>query len=206
MEARIMKISKNDLGVLRSSLITLAVAASCSLLLIFISEKQSELAGKDWREAQRQLRSAQSELSNAKQDQGNMDSYLAEYTASVSQHLIGEEARLDWVESLGKLHQQKLIADFRYNIGPQKLYTAQPAIDSGNFNIHYSEMKLQLDMLHEVQLLEFFDALRGQIKGWYQLAGCSIVRNSGDPQNTGIQLKAECTGGWITLKNRSAPQ
>lgn len=197
-----MKISKSDLGVMRSSLITLFIAASCSLALISLSAKYAEIAGKDWHDAQRQLRAAQSELSNAKQDQGNMDSYLAEYTASVEQHLIGEEARLDWVENLGKLHQQKLVEDFRYNIGPQKIYAAQPAIDSGNFNIHYSEMKLQLDLLHEVQLLDFFDAVRG-LKGWYQLENCKIVRNPGDPQNANIQLKAECAGGWITLQNRN---
>jgi hypothetical protein len=204
MEAGIMKISKDDLGVMRSSLATLAVAAGCSALLIFFSATRSELAEKDWRDAQRQLRAAQSELNNAKQDRDNMDSYLAEYTASASRHLIGEEGRLDWIENLEKIRTQKRVEDFRYNIGPQKLYAGQPAIDSGNYNIHYSEMKLQLDLLHEGQLVDFLDAVREQIKGWYQLDHCSILRNAGDSQNTGIQLKAECTGGWITLQNRNA--
>jgi hypothetical protein len=203
MEASLMKLSKNDLGVMRNSLITLAIAVSCGLLLIIFSAEQSELAGKDWRDAQRQLRSAQSELSNAKQDQSNMDDYLAEYSASVNQHLIGAEARLDWVENLEKLHQQKIIEDFRYTIGPQKNYAVLPAIDSGNFNIHYSEMRVQLDLLHEEQLLNFFDAVRSQIKGWYQLEGCTLVRNAIDPKNSGAQLKAECSGGWITLQNRN---
>lgn len=198
-----MKFSGNDMGVMRSSLITLAVAASCSALLIYFSERQAGLAGKDWRDAQSQLQAAKSQLSSAKLDQGDMESYLAEYSASVDQHLIGEETRLDWVESLEKLRPQKKVADFRYNIGPQKNYAAQPAIASGNFNIHYSEMKLQFDLLHEGQLMDFFDAVRGQIKGWYQLESCSILRNQGDAQNTGLQLKAECSGGWITLQNRN---
>ncbi len=199
-----MRISKGDLGVMRRSLITLAIAASCAVALILFSENRSELADKDWHDAQRQLRAAQSELDNARQDQSNMASYLDEYAASVGQHLIGEEPRLDWLESLDKLHQQKLVSDLHYNIAPQKTYTPQPAIDSGSFDIKYSEMKLQLDLLHERQLLDFFDALRKQVKGWYQLDGCSIVRAPGDSQNTRVQLKAECTGGWLTLKNRNA--
>lgn len=199
-----MKLSKNDFDVMRSSLITLAIAASCSLLLIVFSAKQSELANKDWHDAQRQLRAAQDELNNAKQDQNNIETYLDEYSASVDAHLIGTEARLDWLENLEKLRPQKLVEDFRYAIGPQKNFVAQPAIDSGNFNVNYSEMKVQLDLLHEGQLLNFFDAVRGQIKGWYHLESCTIIRNAGDPKAGGTQLKADCSGGWITLQNRSA--
>ena len=199
-----MKIAKDDWGVMRSSLITLAIAAICSALLIFLSATRSELAEEDWRDAQRQLHAAQSELNNAKQDRDNMDTYLAEYAASIDHHLIGEEGRLDWIENLEKIRAQKRVEDFRYNIGPQKIYAAQPPIDSGDYNIHYSEMKLQLDLLHEGQLFDFLDAIREQIKGWYHIESCSILRNPGDAQNTGILLKAECTGGWITLQNRNA--
>lgn len=199
-----MKFTTSDLSTMRSSLITLAVAASCSALLVYFSERQAELAQKDWHNAQSQLRAAQSELSNARLDHDNIDNYLAEYTASVEQHLIGSESRLDWVEGLEKLRPQKRVEDFRYNIGPQKNYAAQPAIDSGNFTIHSSEMKLQVDLVHEAQLLNFLDAARTQIKGWYQLESCSILRNPGDAQNTGIRLKAECSGGWLTLQNRNA--
>ena len=198
-----MKITKSDLSVMRSSLITLSIAIIASLLLISISERLSGLAQKNWHDAQRELRAAQSELNNAKQDQENLRDYQGEYLASVNQHLIGNEQRLDWVESLEKLRQQKLVSELHYNIGPQKTYTPQPPIDSGNFDIKYSEMKLQLSLLHEDQLLDFFDELRGQIKGWYQLDGCSIVRAPGEAQNNATQLTAECSGGWITLKNRS---
>jgi hypothetical protein len=82
----------------------------------------------------------------------------------------------------------------------------QPAIDSGNFDIHYSEMKLQFELLHEGQLLKFFEALRNQIKGKYQLEGCTMQRIATDhasAASSGANIKAECSGGWITLKNRS---
>ncbi len=198
-----MKISKRDLGVMRLSLIVLGVALCFSLLLIYYSQSHAEYEDREWHTALSQLQSAQNDFSNAQQDESNMASYLDEYATSVDQHLIGDESRLDWVESLEKLHQQKVVEDFRYNIGPQTKYVTQPNIDSGNFNINYSEMKLQLDLLHMEQLITFFDTLRTQIKGWYQLNSCSIHRNE-TATGVGPQLKAECSGGWITLKNRNA--
>lgn len=200
-----MKFIRSDLAVMRSSLMTLTVAASCSMLLIYMSDRQADIAEKNWSNAQRQLHTAQTELNNAKLDQENLANYQGEYDASVAQHLIGNEPRLDWVESLERLRQQKLVDDLHYNIGPQKSYTPLPAIDSGNFEIKYSEMKLQLDLLHEGQLFDFYDALRDQIKGWYQLDSCSILRTHWEGQSGSTQLRAECNGGWITLKNRSTP-
>ncbi len=198
-----MKLTHRDFGVMRLSLIILGIALCFSLLLIYFSQSRAEREDKEWHDALRQLQSAQSEFNNAQLDESNMVSYLDEYAASVDQHLIGEETRLDWVENLEKLHQQKIVEDFRYNIGPQTAYVTQPPIDSGNFNINYSEMKLQFDLLHEEQLIDFFDALRSQIKGWYQLDSCSLHRNETEG-GVGAQLKAECDGGWVTLKNRNA--
>lgn len=200
-----MKFTKGDLSVMRSSLIALTVAASCSILLIFISSKHADIAEKNWRDAQRQLQVAQSELNAAKADHEDLTNYLDEYAASLAQHLIGNEPRLDWVENLERLRHQKLVLDMHYNIGPQKNYTPQPPINSGNFEIKYSEMKLQLALLHEGQLLDFFAALRSQIKGWYQLDSCSVVRTKVQDGDATASLHAECSGGWITLKNRSTP-
>ncbi len=198
-----MKITKSDIKVMRSSLITLSIAICCSLLLIYFSDRQSEIARQNWDSAQQQLRTAQTGLNDAKQDYDNLIDYRDEYAAAVAQHLIGNESRLDWVENLEHMREQKLVADMHYNIGPQKPYVAQPAIDSGNFELKYSEMKLRLDLLHETQLFDFYDALRTQIKGWYQLDECSIVRSASGSTSLSTQLHAECNGGWITLRNRS---
>lgn len=200
-----MKITKSDFGVMRSSLITLAVAICGSVLLIYFSSRQANLAENNWNTAQQRLSTAKNELNNARWDYENLFKYQDEYAASIERNLIGSEPRLDWVESLERLRHQNLVADMHYNIGPQKPYTPQMPIDSGSFDIKYSEMKLQLDLLHEGQLIDFFDALRTQINGWYQLEECNIVRSAGDTNNVAAQLHADCSGGWITLKNRNTP-
>ncbi len=144
-------------------------------------------------------------LAAALEDQRNMAMYADEYGQLIQRKIVGEDQRLDWMEGMEKLHRQNLVTDFRYNIAPQRIYTPQPPIDSGNFNVQYSEMTLQLDLLHEKQLVDFFIALHNQINGHYLLEKCAMHR-AGDgnpPSATSTNLKAECSGGWVTLKNRN---
>jgi len=203
-----MKFAKSDFPLLRWNLMAIAVSLLASTTVLYISGKYAEKTQKDLRAAQSQLNDARNRLNTAFEDQKNMAIYADEYRALVERKIIGDDHRLDWMEGMEKIRQQNLIVDFRYSIAPQKIYVSQPAINSGNFDIHYSEMKLQIDLLHEGQLLDFFSALRKQINGQYQLESCVLKRaagNDADGTTIAAHIQAECNGGWITLKNRKAP-
>ena len=200
-----MKFSKNDLLFLRRSILMACASVLLGVTVLYGSSQYAENAKESRRNALRLLNETQNRLVLARQDQENMLVYSGEYSALEEHNVIGDEQRLDWIEGFEKLRRQKLVADFRYNIAPQKNHAAISVSESGNFHVRYSEMKLQFDLLHEAQLLNFFDALRDQMKGRYQLEGCTLQRGSAE-ENGFSRLKAECGGGWITLKNRSAPQ
>jgi hypothetical protein len=64
-------------------------------------------------------------------------------------------------------------------------------------------MRLQLQLLHEGELLTFLAELRDAVQAMVQVRSCAIERIA--PGNTGqgnnnAQLKAECTLEWITLR------
>ena len=200
-----MMFSKSDFPLMRRSILAICASALVSAVILYGSSEYAESAQNDRRNAQTLLNDARNHLATARQDQENMAIYAGEYGALIEQKIIGDDQRLDWMEGLEKIRLKNPVTGFHYHIAPQKIYASQPPIDSGNFDIRYSEMKLQFDLLHEAQLLNFFDALRTDIKGWYQLEGCTMQRAGGeDGQTTATRLKAECSGGWITLKNRSA--
>lgn len=202
-----MKLSNSDFLLIRWSVAAICASALLSGIILFSSSQYAAHNQTELHTAQRQLNDARSRLTAAQQDKENMAAYSAGYILLEEQNIIGDEHRLDWIEGLEKLRQQNLVIDFSYNIAPQKIYVPQPAIDSGNFNINYSEMKLQFDLLHEGQLLNFFAALRSQIKGHYQLEGCKMHHNeTAEGDATAAHVRAECSGGWITLRNRSAPK
>ena len=202
-----MKFSGSDFALMRWSILAIFAASLVSVVILYGSGDYAEKARKEQRSAQDILNDARNRLATAHQDQENMDIYASEYSLLIEDKVIGDDQRLDWMEGLEKIRRQNLVTDFRYTIAPQKIYTPQPPVESGNFDVRYSEMKLQLDLLHEGQLPDFFNALHNQVKGWYQLEGCTLQRTApGDGAAAATYIKAECSGGWITLKNRNAPQ
>ena len=206
-----MKFSSADFKSIRWSIVSVTVAALVSGLLLFGSQQYADHAQKDFRTAQSRINNARARLNAARQDQEYLASYSEEYSILESRNIIGDEHRLDWMEGLDKLRRQNLVLDFDYNIVPQVIYSPQPAIDSGNLNINYSEMQIHFHLLHEGELLKFLNALDNQIKGHVQLSSCKVQRgsntsgeNSNEPPSLTDNIKAECSGGWITLKNRNA--
>jgi len=214
-----MKLSKSDLKLMRWSLLAIGLSALLSGAILFISRQYASNAANKMRTTQAQISDVRNRLTTALQDRESMSTYASEYVKWEGRNVLGDDHRLDWIEGLEKLRQQNLVSSFRYTIAPQKDYAPQPAINSGNFDIHYSEMKLQFELLHEAQLPNFFTMLRKQTMGWYQLAGCSLQRNASSlpvqldsedivadkVKSMTPQIKAECSGGWITLKNRNSP-
>lgn len=206
-----MKLTRSDFMLMRWNILAISASALLSVLALYTSGEYADRAERERRDAQNQLNAARNRLNMAQEDRKNLAIYTEEYAALMSRKIIGDNHdRLDWMEGLENIRRQSSGFDFRYTISPQKIHAPQPSMHSGNFEIHYSEMKLQFDLLHEGQLLNFFSALRKQIKGHYQLEGCALVRTA--PENddnataAAARIKAECAGGWITLRNRNAPQ
>ncbi|OIR15790.1 hypothetical protein GALL_32910 [mine drainage metagenome] len=198
-----MRFSKTDLQILKWSLGALTLSIVLAFGLISWSEEYLAQSLKNREAAQRQLTEARTQLISVQSDQENMSAYALEYNALQEQKVIGSEQRLDWMEGLEKLRQQGRVLDFKYTISPQQSYAPKPALDAGNFQLSRSIMTLKIDLLHEEQLLHFFSNLNNQINGWFMLDGCSISRTG--TVNELAPLKAECTGGWFTMKNKSAP-
>ena len=198
-----MSFSKTDLQILKWSLGALTLSIALAVGLISWSEDYLAQSLKNREAAQRQLTEARTQLLSVQSDQENMSAYALEYNALQEQKVIGSEQRLDWMEGLEKLRQQGRVLDFKYTISPQQSYTPKPPLDAGNFQLSRSIMTLQIDLLHEEQLLHFFSNLNNQINGWFMLDGCTISRTG--TTNELAPLKAECTGGWFTMKNKSAP-
>ena len=154
--------------------------------------------------AQEQLNKARESFATAQNDFENMAIYKLEYEALETQKVIGNEQRLDWIEGLEKIRKQGVVLDFKYSIGPQQSYAPNPPLDAGNFALNLSPMTLQIDLLHEEQLDRLFSAMTNQMQGWFILDRCNLSTGA-NPTGEIASLKADCTGGWLTMKNRNAP-
>lgn len=197
-----MNFSQSDLPHLRWSLLTFLVVLAMGASAVYLSQNIADSAQRTKITAQQQLTEARSKLNAARNDRDNLSIYAAEYEAWVKHKVIGDEQRLDLIEGLEALRKQEHVLDFKYTIAPQTAYTPVPALASGNFDLKQSAMSLQMDLLHEQQLISYFDSLRSEIKGWFMLDQCALERSAATAVST-AQLKATCSGSWITIKNRN---
>ncbi len=208
-----MTFSKSDILYLRWCLLAFFLVLGAGNILIVVSKNFTEKARHDQQEVRRQLSEARASLATAEADRENMRDYMLEYNALMKRSVIGNGQRLDWVEGLNRIHQQDMapgLIDFTYTILPQKNYAPSPALDSGNFELNRSDMSLHFYLLHEGQLISFFDRVRSSINGWYILDKCSLERSmvlsEADDFGAAEQIKAECAGGWVTLRDKRMPK
>jgi hypothetical protein len=198
-----MSFSTADLPILKWSLGAFVLSLVLSAGIISLSNNYLEKSLKGRQIAQQQLFDARAQLLSAQSDEENMSAYAFEYNSLLGQKVIGDEQRLDWMEGLEKLRQQGSVLDFKYTIAPQQGYTPNPPVDAGNFKLSRSSMSMQIDILHEEQLLHLFAEMRSKLNGWFMLDGCALSRTVATEEMS--PLRAECTGGWFTMKNKSAP-
>ncbi len=198
-----MSFSKTDLPEIKWSLGALVLSLALAGSLISLSSAYLDQSLKDHQSAQKQLADARNQLTAAQSDQENMSSYALEYNALLTQKVIGNEQRLDWMEGLEKLRQQGSVLDFKYTISPQQSYVPAPPLDAGNFQLNRSSMTMQIVLLHEEQLLHLVDDMHKQMPGWFMLDGCALSRTAAIDEIA--PLKADCTGGWFTMKSKNSP-
>ncbi len=200
-----MKFSTKDLPHIRGLLIMLALALILGAVLIYVSDgvltqaQQSKIiADREWSEALRKLE-------RTKNEQEDLQGYYHQYQNLVEQNVIGLERRLDWIETIEKIRNQLNIFSVKYKLEPQETLNLENNSTSNSFDLHRSNMTLDFSLLHEGQLLNFFDALSEEAKGMYLLENCTLTRNDLVRQLRFIpNLQAECTLGWITLNEKNA--
>jgi len=200
-----MKFSTKDLPHIRGLLIMLALALILGAVLIYVSDgvltkaQQSKiLADREWSVALRKLE-------RTKNEQEDLQGYYHQYQNLVEQNVIGQERRLDWIETIEKIRNQLNIFSVKYKLEPQETLNLENNSTSNSFDLHRSNMTLDISLLHEGQLLNFFDALSEQAKGMYLLESCTLTRNDLVRQLRFVpNLQAECTLGWITLNEKNA--
>ena len=199
-----MKFSTKDLPHIRSLLIMLALALLLGAVVVYVSDgvlteaqQATIIADREWSEALRKLE-------RTKNEQEDLQGYYHQYQALVEQNVIGQERRLDWIETIEKIRNQLNIFSVKYKLEPQETLNLDTNSPSKSFDLYRSNMTLDFSLLHEGQLLDFFDVLSAEAVGMYLLESCSLTRNDLIRQlRFTPNIQAECSLGWVTLNEKS---
>ena len=73
-------------------------------------------------------------------------------------------------------------------------------LSMGQYQLRGSKMQLHMDLLHEMDLLNFFDDLRQS--GYFAVQDCALKRGGAASTGQTASLSADCSLLWLTLGDR----
>lgn len=198
-----MKLNRQDWQKLQTSLVVLGVVFITVTLLIGFAQHYNIKQEQALQTQQNLLNAARGRYQSSGTEKDMITEFLPHYQALINQGFVGEERRIEWVDDLRAQHKNHQLFGIKYNISQQEKYTPAFATNLGGFALHRSIMKLELDMLHEGDLLQLTESLNANNAASFMLRDCEIVRlnTNGLPSNQLIaNLHAQCELDWLTLR------
>jgi hypothetical protein len=203
-------ITRQDLQALRTPLIALASALVAAIALISFSATVLDKARQLLVQRETQLREARLRIQNAGEEKEMISRYLGAYQQLARAGFVGEEQRINWLDSLRLANEEARIFGVEYDISQQRPYVYSAEFSIGKLQLQESLMRLRFRLLHEEDLLRFFDALNRRGGGFFTIDQCSIRRlKAGEAEKT-LQfqpnLAAECDLRWLTVRPAPPPE
>jgi hypothetical protein len=204
-----MKLEKQDWQKLQSTLIILVVVFIVILVLIALAQNYSSQQEQALQKQQNLLNAAKQRFQSSGIEKETIIEYLPRYQVLIDKGFVGEERRLNWVSDLRTQHKNYKLFSIKYSIGLQESYKPSFATNVGGFAFNRSIMTLDLDMLHEEDILQLTEALCKKNGEVFMLRDCEMTRlNAGGALSNQLipNLHAKCALDWLTLREPAAIQ
>lgn len=198
-----MTLSPQDWRRLRFPILALGGVLVIVGLLVSLADQYRSKNETVVQTQQNLLNQARSKFQSSGLEKETITQYLPIYNDLLVKGFVGEERRIEWVESLRQIHAQHKLFSIDYQIGLQEDYKPSFIPNMGAFVLHRSTMKLDMNMLHEGDLLNLLDGLHEQTTPFI-VRECDIKRPVGAAVNTKnltSNLKASCEIDWLTLRD-----
>lgn len=135
---------------------------------------------------------------NVETEKQDIRKFQPQFVALRDRGLIGEENRLEWVDAIRQIQQQRQLLPISYEIAPQQAIRLEANMSTGNYHLRGSRMNLHMDLLHEGDLFQFLKDLKA--RSFFAVQDCTIQRSQAGLGTTlSPTLSADCTLNWLTL-------
>jgi hypothetical protein len=200
-----MKLDGKDFKRLQWAVALLVVLALLGAAAVWTTLQLKKSGEKAFKEATAARSDIQTKLARAREEQAELRDKIGRFQALKARGYIGPEKRLDWIETIARIKAARRISKLEYDFAPQRPVDASVlpgGAAAGGFEIVSSQMRLQLQVLHEGELLAFLAELRTTVQALVQIRACSMERiaPAGQARGNTAQIKAACTLEWITLR------
>ncbi len=144
-------------------------------------------------------------LSRISEEEREVNQKIRVYRQLKALNVIGPERRLDWTDSISRIKVSRELLDVRYRVDRQNMISSVPG-KPGSVDFYASTMKVDIALLHELDLLRFLGDLRESGNAYYSVRRCGLNRTAQPAASTSIapRLLADCEIDLITIQDRGA--
>lgn len=196
-------MTRDDIQALRVPLLVLAVTLLVATLIVYASGSILEAAQRQFSQRETELREARLRIQNAGEEKQMIAQYLGGYRELARAGFVGDEQRINWLDTLRIANEEAGIFGVEYDIGAQKPYLYAAEFNAGGLLLQESLMQLRFRLLHEGDLPRFFDALRRHGGSFFTVDQCILRRVAPEGAKTVAvepNLAADCELRWLTVK------
>ena len=205
----IHRIRNIEWDLLQRQLLLALMAILASAALLYITYDYTSQYGKKYAQERRQLRQVMAKYKAALTDEALYKQYVTDFQKYQDRQVLGDENRLQWIETLQKINTDLRLPVLKYDIKPRQTFSLDNLVESRDNRLipYESVMRLTLGLLHEGDLFEIFRRLKDADIGIFEIRACSIKRNTHEDDiryggNT-PNLNADCFISWYTIKLES---
>ncbi|MDB5903017.1 MAG: hypothetical protein JWM26_1895 [Betaproteobacteria bacterium] len=195
-------ITRQDVDALRVPLITLLATLVVAATMIFVSAALRDNAAQLLTKRENELKQARLKIQNAGEEKEMISRYLSGYQQLARAGFVGDEQRINWLDSLRSANEEARIYGVEYDISAQRPYAYASEFNVGQLLLQESLMHLKFRLLHEEDLPRFFDALARRSGGFYTIDECTMKRLGTDTEKgpqLDANLSADCALRWLTV-------
>jgi len=202
----ILDIIKN----LHKEFLSLIISLVIALLIIFASKSWWQTAYDEKTLAEINLKTAKDKYYTGINQKKLLAQFEDRYQHLKNSGIVGNESRLNWVDTIEKITTRQKIPYLKYNIDKrQTILSNQLTKQFPGIDLFKSTMTLQMQLLHEGDLYTIINSLHREAKGLFDIKSCTIVRNTTQTESllnssTNKNFSAKCELNWYTIQKKSA--
>jgi primosomal replication protein N len=194
-------MTQADLQALRNPLLVLVALLVVAAATVYYSDQVMDSTDRQLEQQQAQLKQARTRLQKSGDEQDVIVRYLDGFRRLQRSGFVGDEQRINWLDGLRLANQQADLFGVDYQVSVQRPLPYAAEFNPGQIALNQSVMRLRFRLLHEEDLMRFFNALVRQGAGIFAVDQCVLRRlDTGGVIRYQPNLSADCELSWITAK------
>lgn len=198
-------MNQADLQALRTPLLVLFAVLLVAAAAVYSTEQLKASSERQFAQQEARLKEARTRLQKSGEEKDIIVRYRDAFRALQRIGFVGEEKRINWLDGLRYTNQEADLFGVDYQIGAQKKYPYAASLNPGQIELFESVMRLRFRLLHEEDIIRFFDLLARQNLGIFQIDQCNMQRLD----TRGVirfqpNVTADCELSWITAKVKAS--